>query len=73
MLVISLASMVLNAHNWLINNPEKAAEHQGKWVAISGTGIKCEANDLRGLLKETHAKKYLITKIPATKELMEIL
>jgi len=67
------ANVAVSAHEWLIKNPTEAAKYQGKWVAISGTGVALNAGSLGALLKETGAKNYLITKIPTPQELIDIL
>ncbi|PIO06441.1 hypothetical protein COT29_01050 [Candidatus Micrarchaeota archaeon CG08_land_8_20_14_0_20_59_11] len=67
------ASMAMDAHRWLIDHPKEASEYQGRWVAVSGTGIELAAGSLSEIIKEKGAKNFLITKIPLLKEIEEVL
>ena len=73
MVIVLAANLAANAHDWLIKHPTEAAKYQGQWVAVSGTGITLNAGSLGELLKKPDAKKYLVTKIPTLKELIDIL
>ncbi len=57
--------------NWLIRNHSKVVGFAGKWIAVSGSGIKASAGTLRALtrkLSEAQKSSLLITRIPTKKE-----
>ena len=66
----------LGIHDWLVKHHRTVSRYEGKWIAVSDSGVVEQANSLPALSKkltEEQKSSLLMTRIPTKKEATNLI